>query len=138
MLRFVTDSRSNPPDQPRPLQENDVTTIDITTLTKIERSIILYAESCSVDYCGLLEGMRMNDDDLTALRKFQDAGLLSFGRIPAKLLGPLSDFGRKPTYWITFTDDAWQLAHALRRQRAARGSASRTKVDEVLAEREAA
>lgn len=112
--------------------------IDITTLTKVERSIILYAESCSVDYGGLLEGVRMNNDDLTALRKFQDAGLLSFGRIPAKLLRPLSDFGRNPTYWITFTDDAWQLASALRRQRAERGSASRAKVDEMLAERDAA
>ncbi|WP_323120020.1 hypothetical protein [Burkholderia alba] len=112
-----------------------MTTIDITTLTKTEHSIILYAESCSVEYGGLLEGMRMNDDDLTALRKFADAGILAFGRVPAKLLGPLSDFGGKPTHWITFTDEAWQLAHALRRQRAARGSASRTKVDEALAER---
>ena len=110
-------------------------TIDITALTKVERSIILYAESCSVDYGGLLEGKRMNDDDLAALRKFQDAGLLSFGRVPAKLLRPLSDYGRNPTHWVTFTDDAWQLAHELRRERAARGSASRTKVDEVLSER---
>ncbi|ERJ35900.1 hypothetical protein L810_1157 [Burkholderia sp. AU4i] len=112
-----------------------MTTIDITTLTKVERSIILYAESCSVDYGGLLEGMRMNAHDHVALRKFEALGILSFGRVPAKLLGPLSDFGRKPTHWVTFTDDAWQLAHALRRQRAARGSASRTKVDEALAER---
>lgn len=112
-----------------------MTTIDITTLTKVERSIILYAESCSVDYGGLLEGKRMNDDDLAALRKFHESGLLSFGRVPAKLLGPLSEYGRNPTHWVTFTDDAWALAHALRRQRAAHGSVSRTKVDEVLAER---
>lgn len=112
-----------------------MTTIDITTLTKVERSIILYAESCSVEYGGLLEGMRMNEHDLVALRKFEEAGILSFGRCPAALLEPLSAYGRKPTHWITLTDDAWNLAHALRRQRAARGSASRTKVDEALAER---
>ena len=73
-----------------------MTTIDITTLTKVERSIILYAESCSVEYGGLLEGMRMNEDDLVALRKFEE-GILSFGRCPAALLEPLSAYGRKPT-----------------------------------------
>ena len=112
-----------------------MTTIDIATLTKVERSIILYAESCSVEYGGLLEGMRMNDLDIAALRKFEDAGLLSFGRVPVALLEPLSRFGRKPTHWVTFTDEAWQLAHALRRERAARGSASRKQVDELLAAR---
>ena len=109
--------------------------VDVTTLTKVERSIVLYAESCSVDYGGLLEGRRMNNDDLVALRKFTEAGLLTFGRIPSELLAPLSDYGRAPTHWITFTEAAWQLAHALRRERAARGSASRTKVDAALAER---
>ncbi|MBR8434795.1 hypothetical protein KDW37_28950 [Burkholderia cenocepacia] len=114
-----------------------MTPIDIATLTKVERSILLYAETCCVDAGGLLEGKRMNADDMTALRKFADAGILSFGRIPFHLLASLSSL-RQPTHWITLTDDAWQLAHALRRQRAARGSASRRKVDEVLAEREVA
>ncbi|MCA8048056.1 hypothetical protein BLA18110_02089 [Burkholderia lata] len=111
-----------------------MTTIDITSLTKVERSIILYAESCSVEYGGLLEGMRMNDADLVSLGRFEDAGILSFGRVPAALLEPLSHYGRKPTHWVTFTDEAWQLAHLLRRERAARGSASRKQVNELLAE----
>ncbi|MDN7965596.1 hypothetical protein QZM92_26810 [Burkholderia multivorans] len=111
-----------------------MTTIDINALTKVERSIILYAESCCVDCGGLLEGIRMNADDMTALRKFADAGILTFGRIPARLLGPLSGL-REPTHWITFTEEAWQLAHALRRERAARVTASRRKVDDALAQR---
>lgn len=110
-----------------------MTNIDIDALTKVERSIILYAETCCVDAGGLLEGERMNADDMTALRKFADAGILTFGRIPARLLESLSGL-RLPTHWITFTDEAWQLAQALRRRCAAQGSASRKKVDEALAE----
>ncbi|WP_236577872.1 hypothetical protein [Burkholderia glumae] len=86
--------------QRRPLQENDMKpAIDIETLTKDERSMMLYAESCCVDYSGLLEACRMNNEDMAALRRFQEAGLLTFGRVPANLLGQLASYGRKPTHW---------------------------------------
>ena len=114
------------------------TLIDPETLTRDERSVLLYAETCCVDYGGLLESRRMNSNDLVALREFADAGILTFGRIPSDLLAPLADYGRAPTHWITFTDAAWTLAHALRRARAAKPSKSRSRVDAALAERTAA
>lgn len=114
-----------------------MTTINIETMTKVERSILLYAETCCVDYGGLLEGQRMNADDMAALKKFEEAGILEYGRIPFKLLGPLGSYGRKPTHWITFTDAAWEVAHALRRRCSHKASVSRQKVDEALADRAA-
>lgn len=108
-------------------------------LTKTERSILLYAETCVVDYAGLLEGERMNGDDIEALKKFAAAGILKFGRIPARLLGSM--ISRKCTYWIEFTDAAWALAHTLRRQAAERSKTAssnykkvRAALDERLAE----
>lgn len=110
--------------------------IDIDTLSKSERGILLYAETCLVDFGGLLEGRRMNNADIDALKKFQQAGVLEFGRIPLKTLGMLMKAGREPTYWVTFNDASWALAHALRRHRAAQGnSGNRKMVDAALAER---
>ncbi|MCM2546162.1 hypothetical protein [Burkholderia glumae] len=112
--------------------------IDIETLTKDERSMMLYAESCCVDYSGLLEACRMNNEDMAALRRFQEAGLLTFGRVPAKLLGQLASYGRKPTHWVTLSESGWNFAWTLRLRRSKQVSPSRKAVDEVLAERAAA
>ncbi|WP_322068965.1 hypothetical protein [Paraburkholderia bannensis] len=111
--------------------------IDIEALSNAERSVLLYAETCCVDYSGLLEAKRMNSDDLDALRKLQGVGVLTFGRIPGRLLEEVGKYGRRPTHWVTFTDAAWELAHALRRKRAERIGVSRAMVNEVLAERAA-
>ena len=105
-------------------------------LTKVQRSILLYAECCLVDYGGLLEGSRMNADDLGALREFHDAGLLRFGRVPGSLLG--SFIGRSITHWVVFTPAGWDLAHATRRLQSERSKANSVnfrKVAEALAEK---
>lgn len=128
---------------PDPLGNADdgVTPLSITAMSRDERSILLYAESCLVDHGGLLTGERMNTADHAALAKFKEAGILNFGRIPAHLLGKLQAPGTSGraltlTHWVTFHDEAWELAHALRRQRAEAGNSSnRRKVDEALAER---
>lgn len=111
------------------------TQIDIEALSKTERSILLYAETVCVDYGGLLEAQRMNSDDIDALRKFQADGILTFGRIPSWVLDEVQVGSRRPTYWITLTDAAWDLAHALRRKRSEKASVSRAKVDAALAEK---
>ncbi|WP_186019898.1 hypothetical protein [Burkholderia gladioli] len=110
--------------------------INIDALTRTEKSILLYAETCLVDYGGLLEGRRMNQDDMDALKALAYAGSISFGRVPGSLLSEIRDrTGRHVTHWITFNDVAWNLAHAIRRERASKGSASRKAVDEYLGER---
>jgi len=115
------------------------TTFTPESLTKVQRSILLYAETCMVDYGGLLEGKRMNADDIEALEDMQDAGLLRFGRVPGRLLG--SFIGRDVTHWVEFTDAAWALAFAVRRFRAEQSksnSVNYRRVREALDAREEA
>jgi hypothetical protein len=90
-----------------------LSTIDPASLTKAQRSILLYAECCLVDHGGLLEGKRMNDADLRALTDFQDAGLLRFGRLPFRAIAQM--VARECTHWVVFSSAAWDLAHAARR-----------------------
>jgi len=93
-------------------------TTDLETLTKAEKSILLYAETCMVDGGGLLESRRMNGEDFVALGKYQTQSVLKFGRIPFRAIEAAKSYRREPTHWVTFTDRAWEIAHALRRQRA--------------------
>jgi hypothetical protein len=87
-------------------------------LSKDDKSVLLYAETCVVDRDGLLEGGRMNADDIDALNAYRLEGIIKFGRIPVKLIGKYPFPGYRPTHWVTFTDRAWQIAGALRRERA--------------------
>jgi hypothetical protein len=93
---------------------------EVGRLTKTQRSILLYAECCLVDRGGLLEGVRMNADDVNELKAFAQAGVLEFGRIPAALLKEGSVRAPIPTHWVRFTDQAWELAAACRRLSAQR------------------
>lgn len=118
----------------------DMTTSPRTTsaaeLSRDEKSILLYAETCVVDGSGLLSGARMNEADITALKKFKDAGILDFGRIPYRTLATLiQPPAASLTHWVTFHEPAWALAHALRRQRALQLGSNRKKVDAALAEK---
>jgi hypothetical protein len=120
-----------------PTTTNRKTTMTITpeTVTRDQRSALLYVESCAVEYGGLLEGIRMNEADHKALTELSDAGFLTYGRIPGKMLGT---FQRGVTHWCDLTETGWALAQQLRRARAAKPNASRQKVDAYFAERAAA
>lgn len=103
------------------------------TITRDQRSILMYAETCAVDHGGLLEGIRMNTADLSALKELAEAGILTYGRIPGKLLGTFRV--RQATHWCDLTDAGWTLAHGLRRARAAKPDTIRKIVNDVMAER---
>lgn len=84
------------------------------SMTRVERSVLLYAETTMVDYGGLMEGPRLNGDDHTALNRLQEAGMLTWGRVPGRLLGQFTS--RHITHWVELTEAGWALAHQLRRQ----------------------
>lgn len=83
-------------------------------LTKDQRSVLLYAECCAVDYGGLLDGRRMNADDHENLRQMQAIGWLTWGRIPSQLLGKHNFSQTSPTHWVKLTTKGWEMAHACR------------------------
>jgi hypothetical protein len=110
---------------------------DISELSCVERSLLLYAETCVVDHGGLLEAARMNREDIAALENYQEHGVLTFGRIPFYMVEEIESGHWKPTHWVTFTDRAWAMAHGLRRHIAeTRTSATRNKVDAALTTRD--
>ncbi len=89
------------------------TNITPESMSRVERSVLLYAETTLVDYGGLMEGARLNQYDYHALDTLQAAGLLTWGRVPGRLLGQF--VSRNITHWVEFTDAGWDLAHHLRR-----------------------
>lgn len=93
-------------------------TLTPDTMSKVERSILLYLESCAVDAGGLAEGRRMNDEDATAIEKLKAEGLLEFSRIQGTMLGSATN--KNWTHWAHLTAAGWALAGNLRQLRAAR------------------
>jgi hypothetical protein len=92
-------------------------------LTKVERSILLYAECCLVDNLGRLEGRRMNGEDIDALKSLKEKGIvLDFGRLAWKVVEYYanSDLNYKPTHFVRLTDEGWKLVHQLRREKSER------------------
>jgi hypothetical protein len=108
----------------------------IESMTRNEQSAFLYAESCLVDYSGLLESQRINSEDIEAFDKFKKLGIIDFGRIPAALLSSSSP--RKSAHWVTFSEKAWSIAFALRRLRAENTSERRKAIDAIVSERDIA
>jgi len=89
--------------------------------SKDERSIILYLETCLVDGNGKAAGARMNDVDFKNIERFVEEGLIKFGRLPFKEIEKMrGNFAVVPTHWIRFSEEAWAIAHKLRRERADR------------------
>ncbi len=87
-------------------------------MTKAEKSMLLYLESCAVDASGLAEGIRMNAEDMEAAKRFKVLGLAELHRIPSHLLGGVK--GKQYTHWVKMSDAGFALAHQLRRERADR------------------
>lgn len=97
---------------------------DTCLYTRHEKSILLYAEDCLVNNIGRLNSIKMNDEDFVNLKKLKEEGLLDFGRLPFHEIERLSKIFNKltlPTHWVSFTDEAWALAWAMRKERADKG-----------------
>lgn len=85
----------------------------LETMTRDERSLLLYFESRAVDNSGRIDMRRMNKYDREIAEKWNSEGFARFGRIAAEYL---TDQG---THWCHLSDEAWRLVHAERKARAA-------------------
>ena len=98
---------------------------NISEFGRQEKSILLYAEDCLVNNLGRLNGLKMNDEDLTNLKKMKEEGLLDFGRLPFHEIERLQKYFNRltlPTHWVSFTDAAYTLSWAMRKERADKGA----------------
>jgi len=90
-------------------------------LTRTEKSLLLYLETCLVDNLGKVQAARMNVEDFDAIAHLKELGLIDFGRLPFKDIEKSRRYLRVPnTHWVRFSDEAWKIAHALRRERTER------------------
>ena len=81
------------------------------TLTKNELSLLIYLECRAVDHGGRVSIEHMNVDDINIAKEWNETGFVNFGRIVAK------DHTPAGTYWVTFSEKSWQVAHEERRKR---------------------
>lgn len=100
-------------------QQENILMKDIDKMTKDEKNLLLYFETCLVDNTGHICGARMNKDDFNIAEKWNAEKFISFGRIP------FHEIQNKPggfpnTNWVQFTEDAWVIAHQLRKERSER------------------
>lgn len=85
-------------------------------MTRHERNLLLYFESCAVDYNGRVNAVRMNEDDMMIADGWNLTDFVKFGRIK------VCDHNSQGAHWAELSDDAWRLAHEERRARHARGT----------------
>jgi len=83
----------------------------LETMSKDERSLLLYLECRSVDYGGRVDALHMNAEDLTIAKKWNEEGFIEFGRIVYR------NITNAGTQFVKFSEEAWKLAHEERRAR---------------------
>jgi len=79
--------------------------------TKLERSLLLYLECRATDHCGRINMQHMNADDIALAKKWSEEGFIQFGRVC------FADAKRHENSWCTLSEEAWDLAHSLRKTR---------------------
>ena len=92
-------------------------------MTRDERSLLLYLETCAVDRSGRVDGRHMNAEDFEIARRWNETGFLFFRRRRAKLsIGAASVNAAALTHVVKLGDTAWAEVSRLRRERAERTS----------------
>lgn len=85
-------------------------------MTRAEKSLLLYFETCAVDRFGRVDGDRINEEDIETAKRWDAEGFVGFGRICS---ADCTAAGRG-NLWCRLSDEAFALAHAARRERAQR------------------
>lgn len=83
-------------------------------LSKDGKSLLLFLETRAVDYGGRVDARHMNSDDFVIAKIWSDGRFIEFGRIYSK------DVTSQGAHWVRLSDEAFVLAHQLRKERAER------------------
>ena len=81
-------------------------------LTRDEMSLLLYIETCAVDYAGKIDVKCLNNKDFAILEKWNEEEFITFGRVA------IEDITYNGAYWCLLSDKAWEVVHAERKNRA--------------------
>ena len=99
--------------------------LDLVQMSREERSLLLYFETCAVDLAGRVDVRRMNQGDMEIAKRWNAEGFVRFGRIASKY------HNRQGAHWIELRDDAWALAHEERKARNARMKRRYERTEEI-------
>ncbi len=89
----------------------------IEALSKDEKNLLLYIETCVVDYAGTVEAVRMNEVDFEAAKTLEEKGLCSVRRLKIASIEKRKG-SRKPTHHAILSDEGWVCAQRLRKEKA--------------------
>jgi hypothetical protein len=93
---------------------------ELRDLSREERSLLLFVETCAVDHAGAMSSKHLSSDDQKLLDRWNETGFVQSGRICFK------DAERiKRGQWCELSEDAWLLSRQERRERAERLLSSR-------------
>ena len=81
-----------------------------------EARLLLYCETCAVDYDGRMDDRHLNGADLTILQGWHEDKFVESGRVASEFLGNRTRRAR----WCRLSEEAWLEAHRQRRLRAER------------------
>jgi hypothetical protein len=98
--------------------------MNIESMTREEKSQLLFLEACCVDNRGLIDGRRMNSDDVEISRQWDASGYIKFGRLRIEAIKGVHN------YAVRLSDEAFDDAAKLRRAKAGRTNGAL--VDDVL------
>lgn len=91
--------------------------LNLETMSRDERSLLVYFESVSVDAYAKIDQRRMNDIDREIAEDWNKKGFIKYGRVKASEIARSTS---KCTHFVILSDAAWALAHQERRNRANR------------------
>lgn len=99
----------------------------LETLSRDEKSLLLYFESRCVDSRGTVSTPQMNADDFEIAERWTEIGFIEFGRLSYESVTAIQGIINKSgtTHYVQLSPEAWELAHAVRRARAERDYANR-------------
>ena len=83
-------------------------------LTKDEKSLLLFLETRQVDYGGRVNLAHMNNEDMEIAERWNKEKFIGFGRIVMR------NHNSDGTHWCKLSEEAFKIAHNLRRERAKR------------------
>lgn len=94
--------------------------MEISGMSKDERSLLLFLETRQVDYGGRVNLQHMNQIDMAIAEKWNEEGFIGFGRIVIR------NHNSDGTHWCKLSEEAFKLAHEERINRANRMWENRT------------
>lgn len=105
--------------KPAPPQAEGEKFFTASGLTKLQQGLLLYIECRCVDHYGTIDGRNINDEEREQLEKWAEEKFIVYQRIGSHWVS--RGFGT----CVKLSEEAWRLAHMIRRERGARMLAER-------------